>query len=119
MTRRELIALLGSTAAMPVGVRAQQPERMRRIGVLQGLATNDPEGQARFEAFLQALHAGAASDARVALKLHFPRPSPFAPPTPPPISRLCSPASSLLWLGLTSHLRTSPALALHLPGTDR
>jgi hypothetical protein len=38
-----------------VGVRAQQPERVRRIGVLQGLATNDPEGQARFEAFLQAL----------------------------------------------------------------
>src|SRR6266699_2732124 len=39
------------------------------------------------------------------VELHFPRPSPFAPPTPPPISRLCSPASSLLWLGLTSHLR--------------
>src|SRR6266436_1366184 len=53
------------------------------------------------------------------VELHFPRPSPFAPPTPLPIARLCSPASSLLWLGLTSHLRTSPALAPHLPGTDR
>jgi putative tryptophan/tyrosine transport system substrate-binding protein len=48
--------LLGSTAAAwPLGVLAQQQERVRRIGVLQGLAANDPEGQARFAAFLQAL----------------------------------------------------------------
>ena len=65
MTRRELIALLGTTAATwPVGVRAQQPERVRRIGVLQGLATNDPEGQARFEAFLQALEQLGWTDGR-------------------------------------------------------
>jgi putative tryptophan/tyrosine transport system substrate-binding protein len=56
MTRRELIVLLGSTAAAwLLGVLAQQQERVRRIGVLQGLAANDPEGQARFAAFLQAL----------------------------------------------------------------
>ena len=65
MNRRELIALLGSTAAAwPLGARAQQQERMRRIGVLQGLAANDPEGQARFEAFLQALQQLGWSDGR-------------------------------------------------------
>jgi putative ABC transport system substrate-binding protein len=44
MTRRDLIALLGSTAvSWPLGVRAQQQERMRRIGVLTGLAeTHSP-----------------------------------------------------------------------------
>jgi putative ABC transport system substrate-binding protein len=65
MTRRKLIALLGSTAVTwPLGARAQQPERVRRIGVLQGLATNDPEGQARFEAFLQALEQLGWTDGR-------------------------------------------------------
>jgi putative ABC transport system substrate-binding protein len=57
MTRRELIALLGSTAALwwPRSARAQSSERVRRIGVLQGLAANDPEGQARFDALLHGL----------------------------------------------------------------
>jgi putative ABC transport system substrate-binding protein len=65
MNRRELIALLGTTAAAwPLGARAQQQERMRRIGVLQGLAANDPEGQARFEAFLQALQQLGWTDGR-------------------------------------------------------
>ena len=65
MTRRELIALLSSTAASwPLRARAQQPERVRRIGVLQGLAANDPEGQARFAAFLQALQQLGWTDGR-------------------------------------------------------
>jgi putative tryptophan/tyrosine transport system substrate-binding protein len=56
VTRRELIALLGSTAATwPLGARAQQPERMRRIGVLMTTAADDPEGQARLAALLQGL----------------------------------------------------------------
>jgi putative ABC transport system substrate-binding protein len=56
MTRRELIALLGSTAATwPLGARAQQPERMRRIGVLSTVAADDPEVQARMAAFHQGL----------------------------------------------------------------
>ena len=56
MTRRELIALLGITAATwPLGARAQQPERMRRIGVLSTVAADDPEVQARMAAFHQGL----------------------------------------------------------------
>ena len=56
MTRHELIALLGSTAATwPLGARAQQTERMRRIGVLQPAAADDPVFQARLAAFYQEL----------------------------------------------------------------
>jgi putative tryptophan/tyrosine transport system substrate-binding protein len=63
--RREFITLLGSAAAAwPLAVRAQQGDRMRRVGVLQGLAANDPEGEARFEAFLQALQQLGWTDGR-------------------------------------------------------
>ena len=64
MNRRDLIALLGSTAAWPVGARAQQTERMRRIGVLQGLRADDPEGEARFEALRHALQEFGWTDSR-------------------------------------------------------
>jgi putative tryptophan/tyrosine transport system substrate-binding protein len=56
MRRREFITMLGGAAAIhPLIARAQQPERMRRIGILLPAAADDAEFQARFEAFLQAL----------------------------------------------------------------
>ena len=56
MRRREFITLLGGAAATwPLAVRAQQAERMRRIGVLLPAVADDPEWQARVGAFLQAL----------------------------------------------------------------
>src|SRR5262249_4070384 len=56
MKRREFITLLsGAAAAWPLAARAQQGERMRRIGVLMNLTAEDAEGQARLAAFLQGL----------------------------------------------------------------
>jgi putative ABC transport system substrate-binding protein len=56
--RREFITLLGGAAvAWPLAARAQQSERMRRIGVLMNNAEDDPEGQARAAAFQQGLRA--------------------------------------------------------------
>src|SRR6266567_2284187 len=56
MRRREFIALLGGApVAWPMAARAQQPDRMRHIGVLMNTAADDPEGQARNTAFVQAL----------------------------------------------------------------
>ena len=55
MKRRDFIAALGIAATWPMVAQAQQPERMRRIGVLLNATADDPEYQARLGAFLQGL----------------------------------------------------------------
>jgi putative ABC transport system substrate-binding protein len=62
--RRQFITLLGGAAAWPLAVRAQQGERMRRIGVLMNLASDDAEGQARLTAFAQGLQQFGWTDGR-------------------------------------------------------
>lgn len=66
MTRRELIALLGSTAAAPWprSARAQSSERMRHVGVLMNMMPDDPAGQERLFAFVQGLQRLGWTDGR-------------------------------------------------------
>ena len=66
MKRREFIALLGgAAAAWPLAARAQQPERMRRIAVLQGAGDRDDQrSQRNTAAFLQALQQLGWTDGR-------------------------------------------------------
>jgi putative tryptophan/tyrosine transport system substrate-binding protein len=64
MKRREFITLLGGAAAWPLGARAQQVEKVRRIGVLQPLAADDPESPARVTAFAQGLQQFGWTDGR-------------------------------------------------------
>jgi putative ABC transport system substrate-binding protein len=69
MRRRQFVTLLGGAVAVPsllwpLAARAQQPDRMRRIGVLYGQATDDPEAQARAAAFQQGLQQLGWNDGR-------------------------------------------------------
>ena len=63
MRRREVITLIGGVAAWPLAARAQQPERVRRVGLLMGVA-DDRDGQARVTAFKQGLQELGWTDGR-------------------------------------------------------
>jgi len=64
MKRREFITLLGGAVALPLAARAQESERMRRIGVLLPGTADDAEYQARMATFLQGLQQLGWSDGR-------------------------------------------------------
>src|SRR4029077_12299883 len=64
MRRREFIALLGGTAAWPLSARAQRPDQIRRVGVLVGLAEDDPDSKPRLGGFRLRLEKLGWSEGR-------------------------------------------------------
>ena len=64
MRRRDFIAGIAISTAMPLAARTQQSERVRHIGVLMNLAADDPEGQARLMGFLRGLQESGWADGR-------------------------------------------------------
>jgi putative ABC transport system substrate-binding protein len=72
MRRREFITGIGATAVWPLAARAQQGDRVRRIGVLMSFDENDPEAKARISAFTQALwDLGWTDDRNVRMDLRW------------------------------------------------
>src|SRR5262245_49953577 len=72
MRRREFIALVGGAAMWPLAARAQQGDRVRRIGLLMGGDENDPVWKTRLSAFTQALaHLGWTDGGNVRIDLRW------------------------------------------------
>ena len=137
MKRREFITLLGGAAAWPVEARAQQADRMRRIGVLMHVTESDPDGQARLTAFAESLkELGWAEGSNLRLDVRwgpndpdrYPRqaaelvamaPDALVAPTSftlAPLQRATRsvPASSPVWLGPAATLRDLSRLSTRL-----
>jgi putative tryptophan/tyrosine transport system substrate-binding protein len=72
MRRRDFLGVVGGAAVWPFAARAQQPERMRRIGVLMNTTSDDQESRARVAAFLQALERlGWTSGSNVRIEIRW------------------------------------------------
>jgi putative ABC transport system substrate-binding protein len=64
LKRREFVSLLGGAVAWPIAARAQQQERIRRVGALISLTADDPQSKARVAAFLRGLQPLGWTDGR-------------------------------------------------------
>jgi putative ABC transport system substrate-binding protein len=64
MKRREFITLIGAAASWPLAARAQQPEQMRRVGVLMPFSPDDQEGKNELTAFAQQLQSLGWTDGK-------------------------------------------------------
>jgi putative tryptophan/tyrosine transport system substrate-binding protein len=72
IARRRFISVLGSvTVVWPLAARAQQPEQMRRVGMLMNMAKDNPEGQAFVAAFEQALRQSGWTDRNVRIDIRW------------------------------------------------
>src|SRR5262244_2269994 len=72
MRRRAFVALIGGAAVGPLAARAQQPERMRRVGVLIAFPEHHPMAQAYVRAFVQALvRFGWVEGKNIRIDYHF------------------------------------------------
>src|SRR5262245_47224657 len=106
MKRRAFITLLGSTAAWPLAARAQQPERVGRIGVLMAYAQNDREYQSYLAAFREELQKLGWTEGRNVQILC--RPCPNAKPSELPVQ-------APVKFELVVNLKTAKALGLDVP----
>ena len=71
LRRREFIAGLGGAAAWPLAARAQQGDRVRRIGVLMGRDENDPEAKVLLSGFTRGLSELGWTDGNLRMDLHW------------------------------------------------